>query len=333
MQVFPSENQECLLEGLMRVFERIGGAPQQALADNMATAVAKVGKGVERELTDGFMRFMLHCRFGAEFCSPASGNEKGSVENKVGYMRRNILAPVPAVGDINASNEELFGRCEDGMGRLHCRHKKSIRELWEEERGHLLGLPANRHGAFRYESCKVDKYGFVSIDSSKHGVSPTLSGKIVQAKAYYDKAGLCHGHRLLGSHTRSCTKGSGSMDWRDYIEAIAHKPRAAENARFSSQLPELWQGHIKALDAKGKKSALLVPREIAADGSEAIADRVLGDAVRHGDVGASSILACYCIAANKQPGPKQLELPGHVPVLGYSPGLGVYGLLANGGGK
>ena len=38
---------------------------------------------------------MLHYRFQADFCNPASGNEKGNVENKVGYSRRNAFVPVP----------------------------------------------------------------------------------------------------------------------------------------------------------------------------------------------------------------------------------------------
>ena len=48
----------------------------------MTTAVAQVLKGTERVLADGFSRFMLHYRFHADFCNPASGNGKGNVENK-----------------------------------------------------------------------------------------------------------------------------------------------------------------------------------------------------------------------------------------------------------
>ena len=76
-QAFPSQNQECLLEGMKRIFEHIGGVPPRLRFDNMTTAVAQVLKDGERVLTDGFTRFMLHYRFQADFCNPASGNEKG----------------------------------------------------------------------------------------------------------------------------------------------------------------------------------------------------------------------------------------------------------------
>lgn len=42
VQVFPSQNQECLLTGMRSVFEYIGGVPQVIRFDNMSTAVVKV---------------------------------------------------------------------------------------------------------------------------------------------------------------------------------------------------------------------------------------------------------------------------------------------------
>ena len=58
-QVFPSQNQECLLIGMSRIFEYIGGVPARIRFDNMSTAVAQVLEGTERKLTEGFTRFML----------------------------------------------------------------------------------------------------------------------------------------------------------------------------------------------------------------------------------------------------------------------------------
>lgn len=82
---------------MKRIFEYIGGIPLRLRFDNMTTAVAQVLKDSERVLTDGFTRFMLHCIFQADFCNPASSNEKGNVEKKVGYSRRNASASVPSL--------------------------------------------------------------------------------------------------------------------------------------------------------------------------------------------------------------------------------------------
>jgi len=53
----------------------------------------------ERILTEDFMRFRNHYSFEAVFCNPGKGNEKGNVENKCGYTRRNFLVPLPIFKD------------------------------------------------------------------------------------------------------------------------------------------------------------------------------------------------------------------------------------------
>jgi transposase len=85
MQLFKSANQECLLEGMKAIFEHIGGVPTAIWFDNMSTVVKKIKEYGERDLTKGFLRFMMHYGFRSNFCNPDSGHEKGSVENKVGY--------------------------------------------------------------------------------------------------------------------------------------------------------------------------------------------------------------------------------------------------------
>lgn len=118
-QLYPAQNQECLLTGLQRVFEHIGGVPPRLKFDNLSAAVVKVLEGGERELTDGFLRFKLHYRFQADFCNPAAGNEKGNVENKVGYSRRNAFVPVPTITSLDEFNEQLWAWCEKDAQRLH----------------------------------------------------------------------------------------------------------------------------------------------------------------------------------------------------------------------
>jgi transposase len=119
----------------------------------MTTAVAQVLEGAERVITDGFYRFMLHHRFKADFCNPGKGNEKGNVENKVGYTRRNMLVPVPVITDFDAFNEELLRLCDEDHEREHYERGVLIRELWEKERKHLLTLPEYEYEVFSLDYC------------------------------------------------------------------------------------------------------------------------------------------------------------------------------------
>jgi transposase len=53
----------------------------------------------------------MHHRFKADFCNPESPNEKGNVENKVGYLRRNYLLPPSQIKDLDKFNKEIFKKC------------------------------------------------------------------------------------------------------------------------------------------------------------------------------------------------------------------------------
>ena len=117
LQLNYGENMECLLEGLVTMFEYIGGVPTEIWFDNTRTIVTEIIKGGGREVTERFQRFCEHYRFKPVFMNPESGWEKGNVENKVGYLRRNELVPVPHFEALPEKNKELLTACDKDMER------------------------------------------------------------------------------------------------------------------------------------------------------------------------------------------------------------------------
>ena len=330
MQVFPSENQECLLTGLKRIFYHIGGVPVRLRCDNMSTAVTEILEGAERIITDGFYRFMLHHRFKADFCNPGKGNEKGTVENKVGYTRRNMLVPVPTISDFDAFNEELLRHCDEDHEREHYEQSVLLRELWAEEKRHLLSLPEYEYEVFRYEALKVDNYGFIRIDTTKYGLPPEMLNKLVQAKISFDKIDVYYDHSLLKSFRRSYEKNGEETDWKDYLPALVKKPGATEHTRFFNQMPKLWQEYLKSVTGRERKSALTLLSEIVADGNEALCDEALELAGEYGKLDSDNIRQCYLLIAKPENYPKPLELSADTPLLNYRPDLSVYDILTGG---
>lgn len=324
LQLFPAENQECLLVGLKRIFYHIGGIPPRARFDNMSTAVAQVLKGTERVITDGFYRFMLHHRFKADFCTPGKGNEKGNVENKVGYTRRNMLVPVPVITDFDAFNEQLLRLCDEDHEREHYEKGKLIRELWDEEKRHLLTLPEYEYEVFSYDSLKVDNCGFIKVDTTKYGLSPELSGRIVQVKIYFDKIEVFYDRCLLKTFRRSYEKNGEECDWKDYLPSLIKKPAATEHTRFFNQMPKLWQEYLKSVNGSERKSALLLLSEIVKDGNEAICDDALELANEYGKPDSDNIRQCYLFIAKPEYHPQPLKLSADAPLLNYHPDLSVY---------
>lgn len=100
-----SQRAECMCAGLAEVFGWVGRAPREIVLDNATEA----GRRVRGEVTEShlFSLFRAHYRMGSRYCNPYSGNEKGSVENAVGFIRRNLLVPVPRVGSLAELNALL----------------------------------------------------------------------------------------------------------------------------------------------------------------------------------------------------------------------------------
>jgi hypothetical protein len=296
----------------------------------MSTAVVQVLKGSERIINDGFYRFMLHHRFKSDFCNPDSGNEKGNVENKVGYTRRNMLVPVPVITDFDAYNEELLRLCDEDLEREHYERGALIRELWDDEKGHLLTLPEYEYEVFSYDSLKANTLGFIKVDTNKYGLSPELAGKVVQAKIYYDKIEVFYDHCLLKVFRRSYERNGEDLDWKDYLPTLVSKPGAAEHTRFFNQIPKLWQGYLKGVEGRERKSALLLLSEIVNDGNEALCDEALELAAECGRLDIDSIRQCYLTISKPESHPHPLKLDANPPLLNYIPDLSVYDCLVGG---
>ena len=146
----PAENQECLLEGMKELFRQIGGVPRKIRIDNMSTAVIKVkSKTEDAVLTDGFLQFATQYGFETQVCNPRSGNEKGSVENKVGYVRYRFFSSTPIMKNFESFNHTLAVQLAQDRQRLHYEKQVEINDLWLEEKAELLVLPESDYSVFK----------------------------------------------------------------------------------------------------------------------------------------------------------------------------------------
>ena len=297
----------------------------------MSTAVVQVLDGSNRVLTDGFNRFMLHYRFQAEFCNPASGNEKGNVENKVGYSRRNAFVSVPTITSFEDFNQGLWEWCEKDAQREHYAKGVLIEELWQDDAQKLLEMPQQPYQVYRYAAAlKVNKNGFAVVDTNKYGLSPTLIGETVQAKIYFDQIEFFYDHQPIAHFKRSYRKNDEIYDWTQYVSTLCKKPRAVENARFFNQFPNLWQEHLRGTQGTERKNALQLLDEIVREGNASLCEDALELARENGRIDADSIRQCYYMISRKEFHPEPLTLLNSTPVLNYRPNLSAYDGLMGG---
>lgn len=88
--VVDNEGVEALVRSLLHGFESFGGVPLVCVFDNPKTVVLS-REGGRIQWNDTFGQTALDYRFAPELCTPARGQEKGSAENLVGFVKNGFF--------------------------------------------------------------------------------------------------------------------------------------------------------------------------------------------------------------------------------------------------
>jgi transposase len=241
----PAENQECFLEALKKVFEKAGGVPHTIWFDNLSAAVVNVEKEGNRTLTESFSRFKCHYGFNAVFCNPARGNEKGNVENKCGYTRRNFCVPVPVFDGQEALEQDLDKRTLEDMDRPHYEKDEKISDLWKCEKEYLKKLPEQTYDIFRIENATVNNYGEIKMDKVNITVFGAKPGQCLPVKLTWDKIVVMDNeYKTLTIMPRPYTNKVQQLPWPEIFKGYLRKPRSTSHSQFTKMLPEKLRKYI-----------------------------------------------------------------------------------------
>jgi len=328
-QVFKGENQECLFEGLRTIFEHIGGVPTKIWFDNASTIVAKVIKGGGRNLTDDFLRFMEHYRFEAAFCNVDAGHEKGSVENKVGYHRRNMLVPVPRFESISEFNKELLLRCEEDAKRKHYRKEGTIEELFKDDAAAFLELPKVPFDASKYITVKTNGYGKFLLNKGLHeySVAPKYANVYVLVKlTAFDVIVLDESYREIVRHDRLYGDyKQQSMKWLPYLNQLARRPGALKYTGIYQMLPQPLKEYMENLNKQEMGKVLRAIANLTQKSSFEKAVETVSAALSYGATDMDSLINLHNRLHEKVLQLEPIRLPEHVPQLKrYEPNLTAY---------
>ena len=250
LQLFYGENMECLLEGLDAIFRHIGGIPEELWFDNTKTIVTKVIRGGGRETTARFDRFREHYRFHAVFTNPGEGHEKGNVENKVGYQRRNFLVPIPRFLSLSEFNKQLLEMCEEDAEREHYRYNETIEERFAEDLKHCHSLPEIEFDLGGKANVTTNNWGKFYLNKGMHEYSAstkhantvvnlklTSSLVIVMDENYREIVRHC---RLYGDTKQQ------SMDWLPYLRQLSVRPRALKYSGIYDLMPSAMKQFLES---------------------------------------------------------------------------------------
>jgi transposase len=127
VRAYLAETTEAFCDGHNAAFAFFfGRVPQSMLYDNTRLVVARILGDGTRQRTRTFTELQSHYLFADRFGRPGRGNDKGKVEELVGYARRNFLVPVPRVESLTALNHHLETRCRERQSARLRGHEEHI---------------------------------------------------------------------------------------------------------------------------------------------------------------------------------------------------------------
>ena len=100
VRAYPRESQEMVFDAHDRAFAFFRGACTRGIYDNMKTAVDAILVGKARDYNRRFQQMCGHYLVEPVACTPASGWEKGQVENQVGTVRQRFFSPRVRVREL-----------------------------------------------------------------------------------------------------------------------------------------------------------------------------------------------------------------------------------------
>ncbi|UGY06991.1 IS21 family transposase [Bradyrhizobium quebecense] len=229
-RAYPRETQEMVFDAHDRAFALFKGACRRGICDNMKTAVETIFVGKGRLYNRRFLQMCSHYLVDPVACTPASGWEKGQVENQVGLVRERFFTPRLRFKTLDELNAWLLEKCI-AYAKAH-RHPEfadqTIWEVFEAERPKLVPY-AGRFDGFHAVPASISKTCLVRFDNNKYSVAASAVGRPVEVQAYADRIVIRQDGRIVAEHQRSFGRGETTYDPWHYVPVLARKPGALRN--------------------------------------------------------------------------------------------------------
>jgi transposase len=226
-----SETMEHFLGCHQNALEFFGVVPGAIMVDNLKCAVIKRVVGQAPVFNPRYLDFANHCGFTIRACGVAKGNEKGRVENAVGYVKKNFLAglDIPDLRTVNPAARVWLETVANV--RVHGATRKPPVELFAIEKRFLLPLPPNPYETATTRAVRANNRFRVALDGNRYSVPSEYAGARLSMKVFADRLCLYHDGKLIAKHTRSYDKNQDIED-PDHPRVLLQQRRAAREQRL-----------------------------------------------------------------------------------------------------
>jgi transposase len=301
----PNQQQEALFDGHKEAFNFFGGVPRNIWYDRMSQAVMRALPGHKPQEQEAFIAFRSHYLFESRFCNPREAHEKGLVENLVGYARRNYLVPLPEVDSFQELNALLRQRCMAETKRCLRGETKTIGELWDKDRPHLLKVPECPFPCCRTVPVRPNRLSMVTFQTNRYSVPVEHASKPLLLRAYVDRVEITNGASLLAIHDRCYLREQDILSVFHYLPLLRERPGAFDHAKplkmwprpavldhYLAELRERMPHRLASLE-------FLRVVELCVDHSTSEVAAAVEQAMTSGSLGAGTV--SFLLRANRTP--------------------------------
>lgn len=222
-------------------FRAIGGGVESVMVDNLKSAVLQRTPGEPPVFHPRYLELANHFGFHIRPCGVGKGNEKGRVENGVGYVKKNFLNGLE-ISDLTALNHAAREWLDNVANvRVHGETRQRPVDRFQEERAKLLPLPEQPFDSAWLKTVRVSNQFRVSFDANRYSVPAEYASQHVLLKAYPERLCIYADNKLIARHPR-CYDRHQDIEDPDHPRALLAQRRNAREhkmlARFLALSPQ-----------------------------------------------------------------------------------------------
>lgn len=306
------ETMEHFLACHQNAFKFFGGVPKNIMIDNLKSGVLKRVLGEAPLLNPKYADFANHYGFTIKPCAPRKGNEKGRVENGVGYVKKSFLNGLD-ISDFNALHPTAR-LWLDGVAniRTHGATKKRPIDIFPEDKACLTPLPEHPYDVGTISPVRASSQFRVRLDTNTYSVPARYAGARLTIKTYPDRICIYSNEDLIARHPRSYDRHKDFEHPDHAKELVMQRKNARDQVLFSRFLTLHPRAHeyyaqliAKRLNAKHHVQKIVALAEIY--GNEDVS-RAISDSFTFNAFSSEYIANILEARARKLPDPGALHL-------------------------
>jgi transposase len=226
-----SQTMEHFLGCHQRALQYFGGVVSRIMVDNLKSAVLRRITGQAPVFNPKYLDFAEHYGFTIVPCGVGKGNEKGIVENAVGYIKKNFLAGLDP-GDFKTINPAANHWLDNIANvRNHGETRKRPRDMFAEEISHLSRLPQVPYDIGTITQIRASSQFRITLDTNRYSVPAEYAGARLTVKSYPDRLCIYHDNKLIARHTRSYDRYQDIED-PDHPKVLLQQRRKAQDQKM-----------------------------------------------------------------------------------------------------